>query len=177
MFTKQSITLVNNGASAMSLFQSIQKNAGKIMPVFDLDGVVFDATHRQICNPDGSLNLAKYREMSTAEHIAKDALLPLALVPQLLTMNQIPFAVCTARVACEHTRDLMFNNGINPYRIFAREGETDTRRDYQLKRDHLTNAYDSATLSKSFLIDDNKANIEMALDIGMRAIYVPFEGH
>ena len=47
------------------------------MPVFDIDGVLFDATHRQATLPDGSLNLEKYRELATPENIAKDRPLPL----------------------------------------------------------------------------------------------------
>ena len=45
--------------------------------VFDLDGTTIDSTHRQITNPDGTLNLDLWRHNSTRSKIFKDKLLPL----------------------------------------------------------------------------------------------------
>jgi ATP-dependent protease HslVU (ClpYQ) ATPase subunit len=67
-------TLQNTKKSAIDLAATLI--VSKRVPVFDMDGVFANATHRQICNSDGSLNLDKYREMSTLDHIMKDEVLP-----------------------------------------------------------------------------------------------------
>lgn len=170
------LTIKNDRAAAQQLTDAILSDRN-IIPVFDLDGVVIDATHRQAIHPDGSLNLEMYRKLSTAENIAKDQAMPLASVPQYLTQAKIPFFVCTARVMCSNSRKWLLKNGIEPTAIFDRQGEEDRRRDFELKRWHLSRSFSSLELSRSFLIDDNLANCNMALSLNMKAIHVPFHGH
>ena len=45
--------------------------------IYDLDGTIIDSSHRAIVNRDGSINLDKWREMSTKDYIFKDDLLPM----------------------------------------------------------------------------------------------------
>lgn len=168
-------TLQNTFQNALALAHGFLTS--DLVPVFDMDGVFADATHRQICNPDGSLNLDKYREMSTAEHIAKDEPLPLITALVALSQARKEFYICTARVACENTRAWLANYGIKPVEIFARDGENDARRDYDLKATKLSAAFTAEERMKMILIDDNVANCEAAKRIGMNAINVPFEGH
>lgn len=48
--------------------------------IFDLDETVINSKHRTPNNPDGTLNLAAYRELHTADNVFKDTLLPMANV-------------------------------------------------------------------------------------------------
>lgn len=170
------LTIKNTRAAAQQLIDACLLDE-KIIPVFDLDGVVIDATHRQAIHADGSLNLEMYRKLSTAENIAKDKQMPLAEVPQFFTEVGKPFFVCTARVMCSNSRKWLKKNGIKPTAIFDRQGEEDRRRDFELKRWHLSKSFSPLELSRAFLIDDNLANCNMAIGLGMKAIHVPFQGH
>jgi beta-phosphoglucomutase-like phosphatase (HAD superfamily) len=169
------ITLKNTLENALQLAATLK--VAKVVPVFDMDGVFADATHRQICNPDGSLNLDKYREMSTAEHINKDEELPLINALHKLQELSVPFHICTARVMCENTLAWLNNKGIKPKSIMARASDTDTRRDYHLKTTNLQSRFSHQQLKNMVLIDDNLANCQAAKKLGMNAINVPFEGH
>lgn len=151
--------------------------ANSLTPVFDLDGVCIDATARQLTKDDGSLDLEHYRENSTAEKIAQDKELPLMSVMREYSARGKPFHIATARVMCEHTQDWLKRRGIRPHSVMARDGEADTRRDYQLKTDKLTAAFSDSQRAKMVLIDDNHANIQAAKAMGMKAIHVPFQGH
>lgn len=146
----------------------------------DLDGVCIDATHRQILKPDGSLDLAKYRENSTAAKIRKDKPLPFLQGLQW-AVNRDHFhgvSICTARVMCTYTRRWLDKRGALPSDIISRQGDRDIRRDHVLKHAGITERVTTkAKLRRSVLIDDNMNNIEMAHELGMLAIHVPFEGH
>lgn len=146
-------------------------------PVFDMDGVFADATHRQICNPDGSLNLAKYREMSTAEHINKDQELPMIQAIKLLQEQGKEFHICTARIMCENTLNWLKARGIKPKSIMARSHDEDSRKDFRLKTTQLESRFSRRQRENMVLIDDNLANCKAMKTIGMTAINVPFEGH
>ena len=168
-------TLQNTTASAYALVDMIvSKN---LTPVFDMDGVFIDATHRQICKPDGSLDLDKYREMSTAEHIAKDKELPLVLALQILGNLGIEYHICTARVLCDNTKNWLKARGIRAGVYMGRDGLNDNRRDYVLKAAKLSANFCEKTRANMVLIDDNTANCKAALEIGMMAVNVPFAGH
>lgn len=149
----------------------------KTIPVFDLDGVLFDASHRQVCNPDGTLNLAEYRKNSTAKKIALDRNLPLIRAVKMLNEAGVKYHVCTARVACKHTRKLLADREIKPASIMARNGDGDTRRDFELKGSHFLKSFSTRQRKKMVLIDDNAKNCETARACGMQSIHVPFEGH
>lgn len=141
------------------------------MPVFDIDGVLFDATHRQATLPDGSLNLEKYRELATPENIAKDRPLPLIGAAHALNVAGVDYLVCTARLLCDGTRKLLADHGVKPVHIFGRTGE-DGRKDYILKVEALK------TIKRPpILVDDNLANLEAIAGIGGMGIHIPFCGH
>ena len=167
-------TVKNTLETATNLVAFVTKN--NLVPVFDMDGVFADATHRQICNPDGSLNLDRYREMSTAEYIAKDKELPLIEALKALQATTGVY-ICTARVACENTKNWLESRGIKPLGIFARDGEHDCRRDYELKSAKLSANFMADELAKMVLIDDNSANCRAAQRLGMVAVNVEFDGH
>ena len=169
------ITLQNTKATARNLAATLI--VSKRVPVFDMDGVFADASHRQICNSDGSLNLAKYREMSTLEHVSKDKALPLLEAIHVLQEQKVPFHICTARVMCENTLAWLDSNNIKPKSIMARCSEEDSRRDYHLKTTNLQSRFNHQQLKNMVLIDDNIANCKAVQKIGMQAINVPFEGH
>lgn len=148
---------------------------------FDLDGVCIDATHRQILNSDGSLDLAKYRENSTARKIAKDKELPFLTALQHCVNRDHYHGVhiATARVMCPHTKQWLDNRKALPSSIISRNSDRDTRRDHVLKYAGISEVLPHASQRRrAVLIDDNMNNIEMASnDLGMLAIHVPFAGH
>ena len=169
------ITLQNTKIAARNLAATLI--VSKRVPVFDLDGVILDATHRQICNHDGSLNLDKYREMSTLEHVMKDKTLPLIEAIHVLQENNVKFHVCTARVMCSSTAALLESVNVKPDIIMARCSDTDSRKDYHLKTTNLQSRFNQKQLENMVLIDDNVDNCKAVKRLGMAAIHVPFEGH
>lgn len=169
------ITIKNTKQSARELARAILESG--VFPQFDLDGVLLNASHRQACNPDGSLNLDDYRAKSTPENIALDKEMALIETIAILNVHRIPYNVITARVACDGTLARLDKAGIRPNKILARNGEHDTRRDYQLKTDHLVGNYSRRERENMLIIDDNLANCKALVDIGLKAIHVPFGGH
>ena len=168
-------TLQNTKKSAIDLAATLI--VSKRVPVFDMDGVFANATHRQICNSDGSLNLDKYREMSTLDHIMKDEALPLIEAIHILQKQDKEFHICTARVMCNNTKTWLKAHNIKPKSIMARCSDTDSRRDYHLKTTNLQSRFNLKQLENMVLIDDNIANCKAAKRLGMQAINVPFNGH
>jgi hypothetical protein len=165
------ITLQNTLSSAVEIVKQIK--AAQIVPIFDMDGVFIDASHRQICNPDGSLNLDKYREMSTPDRIAQDKELPLIAAIHMLQDLGIDFHICTARVFCEGTAAWLAAKNVRPVSVMSRDGHTDTRRDFELKSHKIS----AAGFKNAVLIDDNLNNCKAALALGLYAVHVPFAGH
>jgi len=169
------LTLKNTSNIARNLAASLI--VAKRVAVFDMDGVFADASHRQICNADGSLNLDKYREMSTMEHVTKDVALPLIEAIHILQEQNVAFHICTARVMCENTLAWLKAQNVNPKSIMSRCSETDNRRDYHLKTTNLQSRFSHEQLKNMVLIDDNVANCKAAKRLGMAAINIPFTGH
>ena len=179
------IKLKNTRSNALQLAATL--TVSKRVPVFDMDGVFADARHRQICKPDGSLDLDKYRENSTVEKIARDSPLPMIETLQMLSELGVDYHICTARVVCTGTEKWLENHGITPKSIMSRcpdrvntetgERVSDTRKDFKLKETHLRSRFHAHDLEKMVLIDDNLANCRMAERNGMLAINVPFIGH
>ncbi len=169
------ITLQNTRTAARDLAATLI--VSKRVPVFDMDGVFANATHRQICNADGSLNLDKYREMSTLEHIMKDETLPLIEAIHVLQEQNTEFHICTARVMCDNTKAWLEANNVKPKSIMARSSEIDSRKDHRLKTTNLQSRFNRKQLENMVLIDDNLDNCKAAKRLAMNAIHVPFEGH
>jgi hypothetical protein len=169
------ITLKNDLSAAKQLAASIL--ISNVIPVFDMDGVFTDASHRQICNPDGTLNLEKYRTSSTAEKIAQDKQLPMIETLRILQNYKRQYVVCTARVMCASTKKWMQDHNVKPAFVLSRDGEEDHRRDSVLKEMKLTSTFTAQQRKQMLLIDDNMQNCKVALNIGMHAIHVPFDGH
>jgi len=165
----------NTRTQALSLARSIMSSG--VTPVIDLDGVLLDATHRQNCNPDGSLNLTAYRKNSTPEKIARDKPLPLLAMVHEFNANGYKYHVATARVLCESTAKLLAVNKVNPMVAMGRNGENDNRKDYILKTDHLVSKFDQRQRENMILIDDNLANCKAVIECGLKAVHVNFEGH
>lgn len=165
----------NNIKHARKLARHIIAN--KLTPVFDLDGVLLDATHRQNCNPDGTLNLELYRKNSTPELIAKDKDLALLEAVKILNAAKVRYHVLTARVPCKSTLKRLETAGIRPKSIMGRNGETDHRRDHELKGGHLLKSFSTRARKRMVLIDDNEKNCQTARACGLQSVHVPFKGH
>jgi phosphoglycolate phosphatase-like HAD superfamily hydrolase len=165
----------NTSLAARHLAASIMQSG--MVCAFDLDGVLLDATARQLTKSDGSLDLEHYRENSTGEKIALDKSLALLEAVHILNDNNVPYHVITARVACRHTLALLEDRNIKPLHIMARSGEHDNRKDHDLKTTHLLANFDQRQRENMVLVDDNVANCKAVKTIGLKAINVQFEGH
>src|SRR5690606_34930757 len=117
----------NTAEKAAHLAQALLADSS-IIPVFDLDGVLLDASHRIKLHADGSLDLDHYRANTTASLVAQDKSLPLLAVVHALNQAGRPYYVATARVLCEHTQALLRDRAITPAFAFGRMGDTDRRR-------------------------------------------------
>ena len=80
--------------------------------IYDLDHTVIDSTHRAATLPNGSLDLAHWREHSTPELIAKDKLLPLAGHWKIQRARGAEIVVCTARVMGDADYQYLADHGL-----------------------------------------------------------------
>ena len=99
--------------------------------IFDLDGTAIDSTHRQNTLPDGSLNLAKWKENNTPEKIALDTLLPLG--EQWAGGLNKKIAIITARVLGDADYKFLKDNNLRYDYIYSRK-VSDIMPDAALKR-------------------------------------------
>ena len=81
--------------------------------IFDLDQTVIDSNHRRVCNIDGTIDLAHWRENSTPELIFKDSLLPLATQWKRAKAKGAEIVVCTAREMSEADYDFLEFHGLH----------------------------------------------------------------
>lgn len=105
--------------------------------IFDLDHTVIDSTHRQLTRPDGSLDLAHWREHCTPAMIARDTLLPLADVMRRYYAEGHTVVVCTARVVGDADMAFLAANDLKFHYFLSRDGEFDNRPDARLKTELL----------------------------------------
>jgi len=164
-------TTINNTARNASNLLSVILN-NELYPVFDLDGVLLDASHRCKFDNDGHLDLQHYRANTTALQVALDKNLPLIQAVRSLNALGESYSVCTARIACLHTRRLLSERQINPSQLMHR-GNAECKDD-DLKRGLLSGL--TVPENKTpVLIDDSKANCLVAQSLGFEFIHVDFD--
>jgi len=108
--------------------------------IFDLDETVIDSRHRTPNNPDGTLNLAAYRERHTAENVAKDTLLALASVIRQAYRSGSYVIILTARIMAEYDYRFLTENGIPYHKIMSRDRCSEkhaAKKDGEYKRDYI----------------------------------------
>ena len=141
--------------------------------IYDLDHTVIDSTHRAATLPDGSIDLAHWREHSTPELIAQDRLLPLAKHWRISRARGAEIVVCTARVMGEADYRYLADNGLQWDGMICRT-EGDTSSDAILKERGLRNYAASAGISWarfirfSVMLDDNESVINHLTARGLR---------
>ena len=140
--------------------------------IFDLDATVIDSSHRQICKPDGSLDLAEWKRNSTYPKVMADKLLPLANHwNRIQKLKNVFIAICTARVMSGADLDYLRIKGLKADEIMSRS-ETDHRPDAIMKkakilaflREHKITKWSNVTF-----YDDNKTVLQMLIDLGINA--------
>ena len=133
--------------------------------IFDLDGTAIDSTHRQNTLPDGSLNLAKWKENNTPEKIALDTLLPLG--EQWSGGLNKKIAIITARVLGDADYKFLKDNNLRYDYIYSRK-VSDIMPDAALKRLALYKLAKDMGKSMQWLqkfavmYDDNLSVLKMA---------------
>ena len=166
------ITTLQNNPKAASLLAEVLASRPDIVPVFDLDGVLLDASHRIKLHADGSLDLDHYRANTTAEQVAQDKLLPLIECVKMLNDSGRRYHIATARVLCNHTVDKLTASGIMPTVAIGRNGENDRRKDCDLKAQSLAARFSPQELRQMMLIDDHAPNCQAAMRLGMLAVQI-----
>ena len=143
--------------------------------IFDLDGTIVNSSHRAATLPDGSIDLAHWRENSTPEKIMRDSLLPLADTWRRVQQKH-RVIVCTARVIQQADRNFFYAHNLRwDFLLSRREG--DTTPDAELKliqlnnlANHLLYSWREFT-SRSIMFDDNQSIIELLSKNGLRVIH------
>lgn len=172
MHLQNSEVILNCQPHAQRVIGHIMANP-KIIPVFDLDGVLLDASHRIKLHKDGSLDLDQYRADSTLENILRDKNLPLMEVIHTLNMIGRPYHVATARVLCEGSKTLLKQRHIKPVKTISRQGETDHRKDWRLKLDGVHEQFDPSEFKRIMLLDDCPDNCDAFINaLGAWAINI-----
>ncbi len=142
--------------------------------IFDLDHTVIDSSHRQITRPDGSLDLAAWRQNNTRANIMRDTLLPLAAQWRRLAKKNVTIVICTARVMGEHDYEYLRRHGLRWDACLSRR-EGDTTPDADLKEKMIRNYARTRPMgwakfcATAVCYDDNKSVLKMLDRIGIRA--------
>ena len=142
--------------------------------IFDLDHTVIDSSHRQITRPDGSLDLAAWRQNNTRANIMRDTLLPLAAQWRRLAKKNVTIVICTARVMGEHDYEYLREHGLRWDACLSRR-EGDATPDADLKEKMIRNYARTRPMgwvkfcATAVFYDDNKSVLKMLDRIGIKA--------
>tara|TARA_B100002019_G_scaffold249222_1_gene228475 strand:- start:1663 stop:2136 length:474 start_codon:yes stop_codon:yes gene_type:complete len=142
--------------------------------IFDLDHTVIDSSHRQITRPDGSLDLAAWRQNNTRANIMRDTLLPLAAQWRRLAKKNVTIVICTARVMGEHDYEYLRRHGLRWDACLSRR-EGDATPDADLKEKMIRNYARTRPMgwakfcATTVFYDDNKSVLKMLDRIGIKA--------
>ena len=142
--------------------------------IFDLDHTVIDSSHRQITRPDGSLDLAAWRQNNTRANIMRDTLLPLAAQWRRLAKKNVTIVICTARVMGEHDYEYLRQHGLRWDACLSRR-EGDATPDADLKEKMIRNYARTRPMgwakfcATAVFYDDNKSVLKMLDRIGIKA--------
>jgi FMN phosphatase YigB (HAD superfamily) len=142
--------------------------------IFDLDHTVIDSSHRQITRPDGSLDLAAWRQNNTRANIMRDTLLPLAAQWRRLAKKNVTIVICTARVMGEHDYEYLREHGLRWDACLSRR-DGDATPDADLKEKMIRNYARTRPMgwgkfcATAVFYDDNKSVLKMLDRIGIKA--------
>ena len=142
--------------------------------IFDLDHTVIDSSHRQITRPDGSLDLAAWRQNNTRANIMRDTLLPLAAQWRRLAKKNVTIVICTARVMGEHDFEYLRRHGLRWDACLSRR-EGDATPDADLQEKMIRNYARTRPMgwakfcATAVFYDDNKSVLKMLDRIGIKA--------
>lgn len=144
----------------------------KNITIFDLDGTIIDSSHRQATLPDGTLNLPKWIENSTAEKIFGDTVLPLATQVRRRQKAGDYVMVCTARNMSDADFEFLQDVGICPHKIISRPDGNNTP-DGELKAKQLKSFLSLKQFAKANkVMFDDAASVRTALrKIGIAVIH------
>ena len=145
--------------------------------IFDLDHTTIDSSHRCNTLPDGSLDLAAWRENSTPEMVGRDTLLPLGLEWRDLYSRSpdLEIAVITARVMGAADLQYLADNNLRYDYIYSRT-EGDNTPDAALKEIALYSLGRKMGRSIKWLQqfayfwDDNKNVLKMGSNLGINML-------
>jgi FMN phosphatase YigB (HAD superfamily) len=141
--------------------------------IFDLDHTVIDSSHRQLTRPDGSLDLAHWRENCTREKIFRDRLMPLANFWRRVYDAQHTVIVATARVMTRHDFDYLHHHNLRFDSVVHRQPGEDTP-DAEMKTAKLARLFSAGNIeaSRCVMFDDNTSVRHMVRrELGVKAFH------
>ena len=141
--------------------------------IFDLDHTVIDSSHRQLTRPDGSLDIAAWRENSTREKIFRDRLMPLANFWRRVYAANHTVIVATARQMSRHDFDYLYTHNLRFDSIVHRLTGDDTPDDI-MKRDKLARLFSAGNIdaARCVMFDDNTSvRRTVRRDLGVKAFH------
>jgi len=143
----------------------------KNISIFDMDGTIIDSSHRQATLPDGTLNLAAWKENATPEKIFQDKVLPLAEQIRKRMKRGDYVLICTARNMSFADFEFLQNEGICPDKIISRP-DGNNEPDGQLKAKQLASLFNLKQFQKaSKVMFDDAASVRSSLrKIGIAVI-------
>jgi hypothetical protein len=141
--------------------------------IFDLDHTVIDSSHRQLTLPDGSLDLAHWRENCTREKIFADRLMPLASFWRRVYNAQHTVIVATARVMTRHDFDFLRHHNLRfDSAIYRQPGEMTPDAEMKTRKLKVSFDYMRTDPTRAVMFDDNTSVRRMVRrDLGVRAFH------
>ncbi len=142
--------------------------------IFDLDGTVIDSTHRHASLPDGSIDLAHWRENATPEKIAKDGLFPLVRAMRDIHAGGHHIIICTARVMTLADIQFLHDNNL-PFHHLVSRAIDDVRPDADQKEAMLKEFFLRRDLVlgvdvEPIMFDDNLKVVARMIKIGVHCL-------
>ena len=141
--------------------------------IFDLDHTVIDSSHRQLTRPDGSLDIAHWRENSTREKIFADRLMPLAKFWRRVYNANHTVIVATARQMSRFDFEYLYENGLRFDSVIHRQIGEETP-DNIMKRDKLAHLFSMGNIQgrDCVMFDDNTSvRRTVRRDLGVKAYH------
>jgi len=140
---------------------------------WDLDGTLFDSSHRVSFKEDGSFNLEAWIENCTEEQIFKDKDLPLLSLFYEFQKTGFTQIAVTARKMCKADYSFLKSKGMDFKMILQRADSTEL--DHVLKDRKLKDYFSVNNLIPFMAFDDKEDNLKIFDKFGFRtfqAVYM-----
>lgn len=151
---------------------SSTRQVKRLLIGWDIDGTLFDSSHRCKFNDEGQFDLDHWIEHCTTEHIFQDKALPLLDIFYAYQAAGFTQVCVTARALCD--ADYAFFKSHNMHFDAFLHREDSTSLDQVLKSKRLTDYLEKNEMIPFEYWDDKQENLEVADSFGFRTFHASY---